>query len=424
MPGINGKKRQKFNEKETKMPRLPRVQIEGALYYVTCEGNQRGRIFVTEEDHRSFMGILAKYKEQYKFRMYAYALLPDHFHLLVELPGQEKETTPAISEVMRDINSSYTKYFNRVHSRTGHLFKQRYRSALVEKEGYLFPAIVYTHQNPKRIKIVTSPTEYPYTSCTMYSGGLDFSNGLMQKEKEEVENLLAGKGYTQAAGELLSAGNLNLHKRLQKRGMLGSKGFEDMVKKEMEEVSGAPRDEEKDPKAPGKRKNPVKIAVFVAGLILVYAVFRIFSPGTREEAPKNPAFVEYSLPEQLQNIMKRLEGSEWQIRMVPVTGGKVQMDTIEFYDGVFSSDNLVFRGFFPVEYSLLVNDTGEVVYTAKMKRGEDMASWYGEVSDSGEMRGTLTLRQKGLENRDFSFVSVSYSGKDVWRKLIEPKIRQ
>ena len=424
VPGINDEKGRKRLKKDNKMPRLPRVQIEGALYYVTCQGNQRGRIFLSEEDYRGFMDILSKYKEQYRFKLYAYALLPDHFHLLMELPAPKEEGVSPISEAMRDINSSYTKYFNRAHARTGHLFKQRYKSALVEKEQYLFMTTVYIHQNPKRIKLIDSPTAYPYTSCSFYSGGPDYSLGLMEEEKKEAEMFLGGRIYSQAAESFSSAESLNLHKRLQKKCMLGSKAFEGRVKQAIEAVSGTPVAVEKTKKTVFAWRGLMAGIALVALMIGAYAVIKILPPATVSNSGESSVFAEYNLPEQLQDIMKRLEGAEWQIRIVPVSGGRVQMDAIEFYDGVFSSDNLVFRGYFPVEYSLVVDDAGGVVYTARMRRGHDIAAWYGEISDIGEMRGTLTIRQKGLENRDFSFVSVSYSGKEVWRKLIEPKIRQ
>jgi len=83
------------------MPRLPRVNIEGALYYITCRGIDNQSIFLSEEDYLAYLGLLAKYRKEYGFKLFSFVLLPNHLHLLIEI---KKGITT--SQVMNRVNSS------------------------------------------------------------------------------------------------------------------------------------------------------------------------------------------------------------------------------------------------------------------------------------------------------------------------------
>ena len=75
------------------MPRLPRIYLEKALYYITTRGDSSQHIFKEAEDFKVFLDLVKKYKEQYQFKLYAYCLLPEHFHLLLELPVHKEVKT-------------------------------------------------------------------------------------------------------------------------------------------------------------------------------------------------------------------------------------------------------------------------------------------------------------------------------------------
>ena len=103
------------------MPRLPRVNVEGALYYITCRGIDNNSIFLADEDYRTYLKLLWKYKQEYGFKLFSFVLLANHLHLLLEL-----RSGLTISEIMHRVNSLYTKYFNAKYSRTGHLLPVSY----------------------------------------------------------------------------------------------------------------------------------------------------------------------------------------------------------------------------------------------------------------------------------------------------------
>jgi REP element-mobilizing transposase RayT len=146
------------------MARKPRIEYEGALYHVITRGNQRQRVFKDVEDHQRYLKILADYKVRYEYTLYAYVLMSNHVHLLIET-----RETP-LSKILQGINQSYTMYFNRRYGTVGHLFQGRYKAILCDKDAYLLSLIKYIHLNPVRIGVVKEVGKYPWSSHRDYIG--------------------------------------------------------------------------------------------------------------------------------------------------------------------------------------------------------------------------------------------------------------
>jgi REP-associated tyrosine transposase len=153
------------------MARPLRIQYPGAVYHVTCRGNERRDIFLGDEDRTTFLRFLSQSLNIYDVKLYAYVLMNNHFHLLVETPLGN------LAECMRHFNITYTGYFNRRHRRVGHLYQGRYKSILVEKEVYLSVLSRYIHLNPIRLKKLEKASEterlaklfdYPWSSLSGY----------------------------------------------------------------------------------------------------------------------------------------------------------------------------------------------------------------------------------------------------------------
>jgi len=128
------------------MARPLRIQYDGAVYHVTCRGNERREIFKDDSDRKRFLQTLLKSLASYTVKLYGYVLMSNHFHLLLETP------TGNLGEFMRHFNITYTGYYNRRHNRSGHLYQGRYKSILVDKDTYLSVLSRYIHLNPVRIK--------------------------------------------------------------------------------------------------------------------------------------------------------------------------------------------------------------------------------------------------------------------------------
>jgi putative transposase len=127
------------------MARPLRIQYPGAVYHVTCRGNERKDIFKDDHDRDQFLQILAQSVETYDITLHCYVMMANHFHLLAETPLGN------LGEFMRRFNITYTSYFNRRHRRSGHLYQGRYKCFLVEKEAYLSTCCRYIHLNPVKV---------------------------------------------------------------------------------------------------------------------------------------------------------------------------------------------------------------------------------------------------------------------------------
>jgi putative transposase len=142
------------------MPRQARLVVPGGLYHVMARGIERRNIFAGVLDYREFIDRLEDALRKSGCVCFAWVLMPNHFHLLVQ---GGKEGTPPL---MRRLMTGYAGYFNRRHRRYGHLFQNRYKAILCEGETYLLELIRYIHLNPLRGKIVESLGElqnYPWS---------------------------------------------------------------------------------------------------------------------------------------------------------------------------------------------------------------------------------------------------------------------
>ncbi len=147
------------------MPRKPRIEYAGAFYHVITRGNQKQKIFKDTPDYEKYLRIVASYKPRHHFRLYAYVLMSNHLHLLIEM-----QDVP-LSKTLQGINQSYTLYFNRKYKTVGHLFQGRYKAILCDRERYLLALLKYSHHNPVRAKITENPSGYRWSSDRVYRSG-------------------------------------------------------------------------------------------------------------------------------------------------------------------------------------------------------------------------------------------------------------
>ncbi len=134
------------------MPRQARLNAPGTLHHVILRGMGRGQMVADEEDREDFLQRLATVSHRTGLRPFAWALLPNHAHLLVGTGSRP------LAAAMRSLLTGYAGAFNRRHRRVGHLFQNRYRSILVEAESYLGELTRYIHLNPLRAGLVEDLT--------------------------------------------------------------------------------------------------------------------------------------------------------------------------------------------------------------------------------------------------------------------------
>ena len=145
-----------------KMPREARKKSISNIYHVMIRGINRQNIFEEDDDCLCFMKILDQCKEISGFRLYAFVLMSNHIHLLIEPSGE------ALSTVFSRIETRYALWFNRKYQRTGYLFQNRFRSETVETDLYFMTVLRYILQNPVKAGMVSHPGDYRWSSYLAY----------------------------------------------------------------------------------------------------------------------------------------------------------------------------------------------------------------------------------------------------------------
>src|SRR5574342_538251 len=149
------------------MPRQARLDAPGTLHHVMVRGIERTVLFRDDPDREDFLARVAALAAAGAFTIYAWALLPNHAHLLVQT-GQRP-----LARSMRSLLTGYAGAFNRRHKRVGHLFQNRYKSIVIEAEPYLLELVRYLHLNPLRAGVVKSLAaldRYPWTGHSALLG--------------------------------------------------------------------------------------------------------------------------------------------------------------------------------------------------------------------------------------------------------------
>lgn len=146
------------------MSRPLRIEFAGALYHVMARGDARTPIFRDDADREAFCAGLWRVAERFQWRVWAYCLMDNHYHLLVET------LQPTLSRGMREVNGVYTQAFNRHHGRVGHVLQGRYKAILVDKDSYLLELSRYIVLNPVRARLCETAADWPWSSYRAVMG--------------------------------------------------------------------------------------------------------------------------------------------------------------------------------------------------------------------------------------------------------------
>ena len=144
------------------MSRPLRIEYKDAWYHIMNRGKNRETIYRNKIDFDIFTNLLVETSEMWNFRISAYCLMPNHYHLLIQTPDAN------ISRGMRHLNGIYTQRFNRRYHLEGSLFKGRYKSIIISEDKYLLQVVKYIHLNPVKAGIVDSPEKYAWSSHKGY----------------------------------------------------------------------------------------------------------------------------------------------------------------------------------------------------------------------------------------------------------------
>lgn len=187
------------------MPRSARLDIPGLLQHVIVRGIERRDIFLDDDDRSHFLERFTSLLSTTKTRCLAWSLMSNHFHLLL------KPTALPLSHFMRRLLTGYAIVFNRKHSRSGHLFQNRYKSIVCEEESYLLELVRYIHLNPLRAGLVPNLSEldqYPWSghSVLMENRSLDGQEIIEILERFGKSRTRARQNYRQFVSDGIATG--------------------------------------------------------------------------------------------------------------------------------------------------------------------------------------------------------------------------
>lgn len=158
------------------MSRPLRKEYKGAKYHVTARGNGRNTIFLCNDDYSRFLEQLVTALEKDGVILYAYVIMPNHYHLLIETPRGN------LQAFIQRLNTAYSLYWRYKHQKPGHVFQGRYGAKIVVGDSYLLGLTRYIHLNPVKGKKREGMTgterrrrlgKYPWSSYQTYIGERD-----------------------------------------------------------------------------------------------------------------------------------------------------------------------------------------------------------------------------------------------------------
>jgi putative transposase len=146
------------------MARARRIEEPGGIYNVGSRGNNKETIFFDDVDRMEFLRLLAKVAGRYFWQGWAYCLMGNHFHFVLQIPER------GMSKGMQDLNTAYAMRTNKRHGRTGHLVRNRFYSKPVKDDSHLLELCRYVVLNPVRAGLCASPEEWPWSSYRACAG--------------------------------------------------------------------------------------------------------------------------------------------------------------------------------------------------------------------------------------------------------------
>ena len=145
------------------------ILFDGCFAHILSRSFENKWLFEDAGDFEYFKGVLLKVKQEQGFLIHHYCLMRTHVHFLVSIPEISK-----FSRALQKLKWHYTARFNQRYQRNGPLWRERFRSQLIEDETYLYACGRYIEENPVKAGLVDRPEDWPHSSAAHYRfGGKD-----------------------------------------------------------------------------------------------------------------------------------------------------------------------------------------------------------------------------------------------------------
>ena len=156
------------------MPRIGRIVLANYPHHIVQRRHDRNEVFIDDRDYSYYLESLKEFKEMFGVKVYAYCLMTNHVHLLLE-PSERS----GVGQLMKRLAGRQTRYRNRLENRRGTLWEGRYKSSIVDADEYQISCVRYIEMNPVRTGMVVGPKQYKWSSCRERSS--EAANTLLDK---------------------------------------------------------------------------------------------------------------------------------------------------------------------------------------------------------------------------------------------------
>lgn len=230
------------------MPRQARLVIPHCPHHVIQRGHNRQIVFAGDDDYLFYLNTLQEWKSQFGCKIYAYCLMTNHVHLVID-PGDDPDN---LGRLMKRVAGRQTRYVNRMEKRSGSLWEGRYKSSLIHDEEYLLACCRYVELNPLRAGMVDTPANYRWSSCPAKVGRttqpwLDFDPFYLSMGNSVVQR---AKNYAAWLKETVPEWELQRIREAVQRGQLIANGS---FAQELSEKLGR----RLEPRGPGRPRRDV-----------------------------------------------------------------------------------------------------------------------------------------------------------------------
>lgn len=418
------------------MPRPLRVNLPGALYYVTSRAAFGRSLFKDVTDYEAYLEFLGGYQRQFGFKLFAYALLGDELHLLLELAPET-----SISAIMHALNSRYTKHVTGRYGHAEHVFQERFHMTVMEKAPSLLPLTIVVHRLPQEEGLVAEARAYRWSSASAYLSTADAGvrhlsvsdTGLtLHGEVQEVTAHLTTGATYDAAMQAMSRQELQRWQKELEHWVVGSDAFRALVEQRVQRtsrpaVTAGPAQPVPSPRPTGPRWNTAPVltgSLAVALLSLSAAGLYAKNLSALRQAMRAMAVERISVARMIEQkadavtpaaqlasltLPSRLAGTTWDVQILTMhaqSPSALQQDQLTFTQTQIFSRLLTTEGYSSSKYLVARTPEGQLVWeTIQTNRMGEMVSWKGEWQGT-VMRGTMTRQAVGQAPEPFTFVGM------------------
>lgn len=162
------------------MPRKARQKSSTDCYHIVVRGLNKIAVFEEKREKSRILNLIRENYKEYNIKIYAYCIMSNHFHLLLEADLKD------LASFMAKIIASFAHYYNYKHNRTGYVFQSRFRSQCIETQSYFWNCLRYIHLNPVKAGMCKNFMDYMYSSVKEYNYSVKSEERILAESAYEM----------------------------------------------------------------------------------------------------------------------------------------------------------------------------------------------------------------------------------------------